>query len=55
MIENLGAGEGFIRFHDSLNKKYNIKLVRIFSDLDICLDRVMKRKICIIFPFPMRR
>jgi AAA+ superfamily predicted ATPase len=44
MIENLGAGEDFNRFYDSLKEKYNIKLVRIFSDLDICLDRVMNRE-----------
>lgn len=43
MIENLGAGEGFHRLHDSLNKKYSVKLVRVFSDLDICLDRVKNR------------
>ena len=43
MIENLGAGEGFQRFHDSLKKKYNTKLVRVISDPDICLDRVMNR------------
>lgn len=43
MIENLGAGEGFHRFHDSLSRKYTIQLVRIFCDLDICLERVKNR------------
>ena len=44
MIENLGAGQGFHRFYVSLKVKYNIKLVRVFSDLDVCLDRVMSRE-----------
>ena len=43
MIENLGAGEGFHQFYASLNKKYLIKLIRVFSDLDICLTRVIRR------------
>lgn len=43
MIENLGAGDGFYQFYASLNKKYLIKLIRVFSDLDICLTRVMRR------------
>ncbi len=43
MIENLGAGEGFIKFHASLNEKYIVKLIRVFADLDICLARVMTR------------
>ena len=43
MIENLGAGEDFHKFYVSLNKKYLIKLIRVFTDLDICLIRVMRR------------
>ena len=43
MIENLGAGEGFHQFYASLNKKYLIKLIRVFTDLDICLTRVRSR------------
>ena len=43
MIENLGAGEGFHQFHASLKRKYRIKIIRVFADLDVCLDRVMKR------------
>ena len=43
MIENLGAGEGFHQFYASLNKKYLIKLIRVFTDLDICLTRVKRR------------
>lgn len=43
MIENLGAGEGFHQFYASLNKKYHIKLIRVFTDLDICLNRVIRR------------
>jgi shikimate kinase len=40
MIESLGAGEGFRRFHASLAKKYPIKMIRVFADFDICLARV---------------
>jgi shikimate kinase len=43
MIENLGTGEGFHRFHDSLSRKDTIKLVRVFCNLDICLERVKNR------------
>lgn len=43
MIENLGAGEGFDTFHASLNQKYRIKLIRVFSDPDLCLARIRKR------------
>ncbi len=43
MVENLGAGEGFHQFHDSLAERYHIRRIRVFADLDICLDRVMKR------------
>jgi shikimate kinase len=43
MIESLGAGEGFRRFHASLAKKYPIKMIRVFADLDICLARVKNR------------
>jgi hypothetical protein len=44
MIESLGAGEGFCGFHASLAKKYPIKMIHIFADLDICLERVKNRK-----------
>lgn len=43
MIENLGAGEDFLHFYASLKKKYCIQLIRVFTDLDICLTRVMRR------------
>ena len=43
MIENLGAGECFNQFYASLNKKYLIKLIRVRTDLDSCLVRVLKR------------
>ena len=43
MIENLGAGDGFRHFYASLNKKYIIKLIRVLTDLNICLSRVMMR------------
>jgi hypothetical protein len=43
MIENLGIGDGFNLFHRSLKRKYNIKMIRVFSDLDTCFKRVQFR------------
>jgi len=43
MIENLGAGEGFHQFYDSLKQKYHIKIIRVYTNLDTCLDRVINR------------
>ena len=43
IIESLGAGEGFHRFHAAPAKKYSIKLIRVVADLDICLARVKSR------------
>lgn len=43
MIESLGAGEGFRRFHAALAQKYPIKMIRVVADLDTCLARVRGR------------
>ena len=43
MIESLGAGDGFRGFHDSLAQKYFIKMIRVYADLDTCLERVRSR------------
>ncbi len=43
MIESLGIGEGFGRFHASLAKKYSIKMIRIHADLETCFTRVKNR------------
>lgn len=43
MIESLGIGEGFITFHASLAEKYNIKLIRVYADLETCFTRVRTR------------
>lgn len=43
MIESLGIGEGFGRFHASLAKKYSIKMIRVHADLDTCFTRVKTR------------
>ena len=43
MIESLGTGEGFRRFHASLARKYAVKLIRVVADLDTCFDRVKNR------------
>ena len=43
MIESLGAGEEFEAFYASLRRKYALKLIKVFADLETCLDRVKRR------------
>ncbi|HET9914844.1 MAG TPA: hypothetical protein VFQ13_23340 [Anaerolineales bacterium] len=43
MIESLGVGEGFTKFHASLAAKYSIKLIRVYADLETCFGRVKTR------------
>lgn len=43
MIESLGIGEGFGKFHASLAEKYTIKLIRVYADLETCFARVRTR------------
>ncbi len=43
MIESLGSGDGFHQFNESLKKKYHIKIIRVFTDLDTCIARVINR------------
>jgi hypothetical protein len=43
MIESLGIGEGFGKFHASLAEKYSIKMIRVYADLETCLTRVKTR------------
>lgn len=43
MIESLGAGEEFGKFRASLEKKYTLKMIRVYADLETCLMRVKKR------------
>ena len=43
MIESLGIGEGFGRFHASLARKYRIRLVRVHADLETCFTRAKTR------------
>lgn len=43
MIESLGAGDGFRRFHASLARRYPIKMIRVVANLDTCLARVQQR------------
>lgn len=43
MIESLGAGEGFTKFHQSLGKKYQIRLINVVTELGKCLARVRNR------------
>jgi dephospho-CoA kinase len=43
MIESLGAGEEFSKFRASLARKYTIKMIHVYTDLDTCLARVRNR------------
>ena len=43
MIESLGIGEGFGKFHASLAEKYSIKMIRVYADLETCFTRVKTR------------
>jgi shikimate kinase len=43
MIESLGIGEGFSEFYAALAKKYFIKMIRVYADLQACFTRVKNR------------
>lgn len=43
MVESLGAGEDFKRYYASLKSKYPVKMIRVYADLDTCLQRVQTR------------
>jgi len=43
MIESLGIGKGFGKFHTSLAEKYSIKMIRVYADSDTCFARVKTR------------
>jgi shikimate kinase len=43
VIESLGAGEGFNRMYASLKEKYEVRLIKLETDLDECLRRVRER------------
>ncbi len=43
MIESLGAGEEFGKFRANLEKKYTLKMIRVYTDLETCLARVKSR------------
>jgi hypothetical protein len=43
MIESLGIGEGFGKFHASLAEKYSIKMIRVYANFDTCFTRVKTR------------
>jgi shikimate kinase len=43
MIESLGTGAGFDRLHSSLRNKYTVKLIKVVTDLETCLNRVKNR------------
>lgn len=43
MIESLGIGEGFGKFHASLAEKYSIRMIRVYADLETCFTRVKTR------------
>jgi len=43
VIESLGAGEGFNGIFASLKEKYQVKLIKVETDLEECLRRVRSR------------
>lgn len=43
MVESLGAGDGFKKFHASLSEKYQIKMIHVVAELSTCLQRVKSR------------
>ena len=43
MIESLGIGKGFGKFHASLAEKYSIKMIRVYADLKTCFARIKTR------------
>jgi shikimate kinase len=43
MIESLGAGKEFAKFRTSLERKYTLKMIRVYTDLETCLARVKNR------------
>jgi shikimate kinase len=43
VIESLGAGDGFNQMYASLKDKYEVKLIKVETDLEECLRRVRNR------------
>jgi len=43
IIESLGAGEGFNQMYASLKDNYEVKLIKVETDLEECLRRVRDR------------
>ena len=43
IIETLGVGDGFKKFHQMVKRKYKIKYVKIDCDLETCFERVKER------------
>lgn len=43
VIESLGAGAGFNHMYASLKTKYQVKLIKVETDLEECLRRVRDR------------
>lgn len=43
MIETLGAGKEFAKFRANLEKKYTLKMIHVYTDLETCLARAKSR------------
>jgi shikimate kinase len=43
MIENLGAGEDFNNFFSELKSHYQIRIIKVKTDISICFKRVKER------------
>lgn len=49
-FESTGAHEYFYIFLDRLRTKYNVKLIRIFTPLEICSERIKQRDSSVHIP-----
>ncbi len=43
MVESLGIGEEFRKFSASLARKYSVKMIRVYANLETCFTRVKTR------------
>ncbi len=43
MVEHLGVGNEFHRYLQTLRGKYRVKMIHVFADPALCLERVLNR------------
>lgn len=52
MIESLGAGHAFSKFHASLAQKYSMRMIRVYANLETCFSRIKTRNAAQHIPVP---